>query len=498
MTNTALVNAYGGWSPAGWVGMTTLIEALAAIVGESGLVDPDDYAAYVKGARYGNGVPACVVRPATTDEVAAVVALCARRRVTVVPQGANSGLVGGSTPDESGTQVVLSLTRMRNRCAVDHINRTVEVDAGLLLHELNDRLQPFGLWFPVDLAADPTIGGMVATNTGGTRLLRYGDVRHNLLSVEAVLFEPPGQVVRLGRPLRKNNSGFDLMQLFVGTSGAAGIVTAATLEVAVRPQQTVTALLVPSSDDAVANLLVAAETELGDFLSAFEGMSAAALQAAFQHVHSLRNPFGEEPIPEFTILVELSSSSIPGPGAANLESLLVNFLESQLGIDLGNAVLGRGDELWRLRHSLSEGARGLGHVIGLDVSVRRSDVMRFRREATALVHASYPQLEVVDFGHIGDGGLHFNLVWRKDCSEALSLEVIECARSELYELVVGTFAGSFSAEHGVGPHNHSTYLKHTSPPVQRLAGTIQNVLDPYGVSGGVRFGLSSVNQVLRP
>lgn len=465
-----------------------LEDALRDIVGDAGLVLGGEMAPYVNGARYGNGDAACIVRPATREQVAAVVALCAARGIHLVPQGANTGLVGASTPDASGTQVVLSLTRLRQRCQIDPVNRTAEVDAGLLLHELNERLKPHGLWFPVDLAADPTIGGMIAANTGGTRLLRYGDARHNLLAIEAVLFEPAGQIVRLGKALRKNNTGFDLKQLFVGSSGAAGIVTGATLEVAAEPQQSVTALLVPASDDAVATLLVAAEAQLGDFLSAFEGMSANALQAALAHVPSLRNPFASEAIPDFAILVELSCAASTAQTGLDLEQLLIRFLEDRLGAEIENAVLGRGNDLWHLRHSLSDGARALGKVIGFDVSVRRSDVMRFRREAMDLVAARYPQLAVVDFGHVGDGGLHFNLVWPHDAAQPYSAEVVDYVRDDIYELVVTRFDGSYSAEHGVGPHNHAYYLKYTAPADLDLSGRLQSMLDPGGLFGRVRLG----------
>jgi FAD/FMN-containing dehydrogenase len=462
------------------------VEALRAIVGPRGLVLGDEARPYFKGARYGDGRALCVVRPASADEVSRVVRLCAAHRLRIVPQGANTGLVGASSPDGSGTQIVLSLIRLRHRCELDPVNRTVDVDAGVLLHELNERLDPHGLWFPVDLAADPSVGGMVSSNTGGTRLLKYGDVRHNLLAVEAVLFDPPGEIVRFGRPLRKNNTGFDLMQLFVGTSGAVGVITGATLEVAAQPRQSVSALLVPACDEAALALLTAAESELGDFLSAFEGISGAALTAALDHLPSLRNPFGSEAAPEFSLLIELTSCSPVGQGV-DLERALVHFLEDRLGHELSNAVLGRGDEFWQLRHALSDGARALGQVIGFDVSVRRSDVMRFRLAAKQLVTDLCPGFEVVDFGHVGDGGLHFNLVWPRQFG-AYDADTVERLRDRIYELVVGTFQGSYSAEHGVGPHNHAYYLRYTAPAALRWSGHLQRLLDPRGLCGTVQLG----------
>lgn len=464
-----------------------LVDELCDIVGTAGVLLGEQAAPYLEGARYGGGRAICVVRPASTEEVSQAVRLCAARGIQMIPQGANTGLVGASSPDRSGTQIVLSLNRLRRNCEVDSINRTVEADAGVLLHELNDKLEPHGLWFPVDLAADPSIGGMVSTNTGGTRLLRYGDVRHNLLGVEAVLFDPPGEIVRFGKPLRKNNTGFDLMQLFVGTSGAAGVVTSATLQVTARPRQTVTALLVPACDDAVAALLQAAESQLGDFLTGFEGISGSALRAALEHVPSLRNPFAGETVPEFTLLMELASCA-PLSQGLDLEALLMAFLEERLGRDISDAVLGRGEGFWQIRHALSEGARALGKVIGFDVSVRRSDVMRFRRAAAELVASRYPEFEVLDFGHVGDGGLHFNLVWPHRHSDSYDAEIVNRVRDDLYALVVQTFGGSYSAEHGIGPHNLAYYLRFTSPVALRWSANLQRLLDPTGLCGTVQFG----------
>lgn len=467
--------------------MTNILQELRAIVGDSFVSTGDDTATYATGARYGSGRALCVVRPGSTEEVARVIECCSRAGVRLLAQGANTGLVGASTPDDSGTQVVISLARLRKHCAVDPVNRSVEVDAGMLLHELNDRLRPYGLWLPIDLGADPSIGGMVACNTGGARLLRHGDVRRILLGIEAVLFDPPGEVVRFGGALRKNNAGPDLMQLFVGTSGAAGVVTRATLEVAVRPRQKATALVVPADDDAVSVFLVDTEDRLGDFVTAFEAVSESAVHAALQHVPGLRNPFARGPIPTLAILVELTSSAPTED--LDLDALLLAHLERCLGAgSITDAVVGHGEELWKLRHAISEASRRVGRIIGFDISVRRGDVMRFRREASAIVASSFPHLRIVDFGHLGDGGLHFNLVWPHDCAPPWSSDVVERVRDAIYELAVRRFGGSFSAEHGVGPHNIDYYRKYTADAILRLAGAVQELLDPRGIGATVRFG----------
>ena len=199
-----------------------LVDAFARLLGPGGvLTSPEDRARFEKGWRYGAGTAHCIVRPSSTAEVAAVLRLCGEQRVRVVPQGANTGLVAASTPDASGAMVVLSLERLNRRIEVDVHGRTVVVDGGVLLSQLNERLAKDGFWFPVDLGADPQIGGMVATNTGGTRLLRYGDVRHNLLGLEVVLGD--GRVLTQLNRLRKNNTGLDQKHLFIGTTGVFGV-----------------------------------------------------------------------------------------------------------------------------------------------------------------------------------------------------------------------------------------------------------------------------------
>lgn len=470
------------------LGQQDMIDALKAIVGDRGMISGQDMAPYEVGARYGRGRAGCVVRPATTDEVSRVIELCVRHRAHLVLQGANTGLVGASTPDASGLQIVLSLERLRQQCVIDADNRSVSVDAGMLLQEVNEKLEAHGLWLPIDLGANPSIGGMIAANTGGTRLVRYGDVRHNLLSVEVVLFDPPGKVEQFGKALRKDNTGFDLKQLFVGTSGSGGVITQATLEVHPRPRQSASALVVPSSDEAVMALLRKLETELGDFLSAFEGMSGQAMRAAIEHVPSLRNPFAPEPLPDFAVLIELESCSSATYTGIDLQETLNRFLEDRFDQEIANAVIGSGHELWHLRHGITEGARSLGKMIAFDVSVPRSRIMQFCREARALVAQRYRQLTVVDFGHIADGGVHFNVVWPHDAQEPYDADKVRTLRDEIYALVVERFGGSYSAEHGVGPHNLAYYRKYTSPVAMSIAGQVQRHLDPQALCGVVDFG----------
>jgi FAD/FMN-containing dehydrogenase len=470
-----------------------LLEQLAELVDARGILTGADQLAYEIGARYGKGSALCVLRPNCVDDVSRIVQFCADQKLRIVVQGGNTGLVGASSPDTSGEQVLLSLSRLRNHCVADVANRCVTVDAGVTLQELNDLLEPLGYWFPVDLGANPTIGGMIAANTGGTRLIRYGDVRHNLLSVESVLLEPAGCILQLGRALRKDNTGFDLKQLFVGTSGVAGIITRATLEIHPRPKQSATALVTPVNDTAVIPLLLALEDELGDFLSAFEGMSAAAMQAAIAHIPSLRNPFAPDDIPDFAVLIELESSSSPTHSGLDLQEVLNRFLEDKFETLISNAVIGNGNDLWHVRHGISEGARHLGKTIAFDVSVPRARIMEFRQRAADLVQRQFSHLKVIDFGHIADGGVHFNLVWPSDSEHSYDPKSVQRVRDQIYALVVDHFGGSFSAEHGVGPHNQHYYERYTPAAAKNLAGSIQHMLNPTALCGMVNFGPSAAN-----
>lgn len=224
------------------------IDALTKLLGDKGVVTRrEDMEAYEAGARYDRGRAAAVLRPVTTEEVSAAVGYCVRSGIALIPQSGNTGLVSGSTPDESGSEVVVSLDRLTRQFALDLDNRSVRVDAGFRLSELNRRLEEHGLFFPIDLGADPRIGGMIATNTGGSRFLKYGDVRRNTLGLKVVLADEAGTVLDLGSDLRKNNTGVDWKQIFIGTSGAFGIVTECVLNLERLPKQTATAFLVPAS-----------------------------------------------------------------------------------------------------------------------------------------------------------------------------------------------------------------------------------------------------------
>ncbi|PST17462.1 FAD-binding oxidoreductase [Mesorhizobium plurifarium] len=467
------------------------IDALTKLLGDKGVVTRrQDMEAYETGARYDRGRAAAVLRPATTEEASAAVGYCVRNGIALIPQSGNTGLVSGSTPDESGSEVVVSLDRLTRQFALDLDNRSVRVDAGIRLSELNRRLEEHGLFFPIDLGADPRIGGMIATNTGGSRFLKYGDVRRNTLGLKVVLADEAGTVLDLGSDLRKNNTGVDWKQLFIGTSGAFGIVTECVLNIECLPKQTATAFLVPASGAHVLSLLKAMEERLGAYLSAFEGMSRNAIDAAFAHVPSLKNPFQGGKVPDYVILAEISRTSSPREGeqplAAVLESVLAEIWQMEEA-PLADALVGPPHEIWALRHALSEGVKHLGKLIAFDLSFRRGDIMAFCDHMKAEMPEKFPGVSVCDFGHIGDGGVHFNLVVAKDSPLLADATFEQRLREWVFAIAVEQYHGSFSAEHALGRRNQAFYDFYTPEKLKNMAAGLKTLTSP-GKLGSVRFG----------
>ena len=455
------------------------------MVGPGGLIlDPADRAAYETPARYAGGVAAAVVRPATTEQVSAVVAYCVRQGLKFVPQGANTGLAEGSTPDASGSHIVLSLDRLTAPLELDAADRTATVGAGVRLSTLNAALEPHGLFLPIDLGADPSLGGMAATNTGGARFLRYGDMRRHVLGLEVVLADAAGTVLQLSHGLRKDNAAIALRQLFVGGCGAFGIITRVTVEVHHRPRQTAAALLIPRDADAVLPLLQAFEAEAGSTLTAFEGMSKAAMSRAIEHLPSLSNPFAGG-TPDYAVLVELTRSWAPREGEASLDEVLQQIASELLERDDGplvDALFGPAEKMWALRHGLSEGLRASGPVVGFDLSFRRRDLARFRREAVAMLEADFPDHTLCDFGHVADGGVHFNLVRTGPADPAR----YQALREAVLTLAVDGFGASFSGEHGLGRAFQDAYDRFTPRLVQDYSAAVAAV---FGTgSAAVRLG----------
>ncbi len=464
----------------------TIARALALAVGADRVSGPEeDLTAYERGWRGDRGHAACVVRPRSTVEVSAAVATCVRAGVAFVAQSANTGVVGGSTPDDSGAQVVISLERLTDPCRLDPDNRTVEVGAGVRLSALNARIEDAGFFFPIDLGADPMIGGMVATNTGGARFLRYGDVRRNTLGLTVVLADAEGTILRLGSGLRKDNTEPDWKQLFVGTAGAFGVVTEAILNVEALPQQRATAVVVPRDNDAILELLRRLEADVGPALSAFELMSGNALRHALAHAPAVRNPFSGDDIPATALLIELALGRVGGPIDNLLEETLATYWEATER-PISDAVLCPPAEIWPLRHALSEGVRTAGELFAFDLAFERPGLIAFRSRMVERLAAEWPELELCDFGHVGDGGVHFNLVGH-DRERCRAPGYAERLRDWVLEQAVEEFGASFSAEHGIGRSNQAYYDRYTPAARKTLATRFAEALG-LQPGAGSRFG----------
>ncbi|MDM0045032.1 FAD-binding oxidoreductase [Variovorax dokdonensis] len=445
-------------------------------------VDAADKEPYERSARHGGGDAVGVLRPGSEKELAWTVGMASQLGVLVVVQGAATGLVSAATPTADGRQWVLSTQRVRDVLEVDPINRSVRVSAGYRLSDVNRAAAEVGLAFPIDLGADPTIGGMIATNTGGARLIRYGGVRENLLDVRAALLEPAAVVVGSDRALRKDNTGLNWPQLLCGTFGAFGVVTRATLKLHPIQRQSATALVAVSDAKAAVHLMCELEAEFGEMISAFEGLSAGALDAVRQHQKNVTVPFATTP--PYAVLVEVSSAIPPGRGL-DLEAMMMAWLERRMEEgDLEDAVVDKPAQLWRIRHSVSEAVQSLGKMVAFDLAVSRSRFAEFRDAALEAVAKIVPAAMLCDFGHLGDGGAHLNLVVPAETAP----EQIAELRDAIYDLTVLRFEGSYSAEHGIGPYNETYYRRYADPQTRQLATLLKSRFDPNGLLGNVDLG----------
>jgi len=443
-----------------------LIEDLRALLGNAGLLTDDLCAFETDWRRRYKGRALAVARPANTEQVAAIVRLCAAAGVSIVPQGGNTGLVGGSTPDESGQQLVLSLVRMNRVRAVDVANLTMTVEAGRILQAVQDAAADAGLLFPLSLAAEGscTIGGNLASNAGGTQVLRYGNARELCLGLEVVTAQ--GEVWDGLSGLRKDNTGYDLRDLFVGSEGTLGIITAATLKLYPKPAAQMTALAACETlEDAVA-LLTLARARAGSALSGFELMNANSLALVRKHFPQLTQPF----IAPWAVLLELSDSESEAHAQAQFEALLQAALGQGAIADAAiaqNTV--QSQAMWHLRESIPLAQSQEGLNIKHDISLPASVIPAFVREADGAVLRLIPDAQLINFGHLGDGNLHYNV--------QAPLEHETEVNAAVYDLV-GRYGGSFSAEHGIGRLKRAELAARKSPVALGMMRAIKRALDP--------------------
>jgi FAD/FMN-containing dehydrogenase len=457
---------------------TALLGELAAICGQAHVLHEGDLSAWEADWRKrARGRALAVVRPASTEQVARVVQACARAGVSLVPQGGNTGLVVGSIPDDSGQQIVLSLQRMSRVRALDEANLTVTVEAGCILQTLQEHARQHGFLFPLSLAAEGscTLGGNLATNAGGTQVLRYGNARELCLGLEVVTAQ--GEVWEGLSGLRKDNTGYDLRDLFIGSEGTLGVITAATLKLHPLPASRLTAwAAVPSMAEAVA-LLGLAQRELSASLTGFEAMSQFALSLVAKHFPQQRVPFYEST--PWCVLLENSDHESAEHARAMFERLLEKALEQGLVSDAVVAEnIAQAQQLWHIRESIPLAQAQEGLNIKHDISVPISDIAAFVEQTDARLAREIPGVRLVNFGHLGDGNLHYN-VQAPDGGDAK--EFLRTQESRINALVyesVRSFKGSISAEHGVGSLKVEELTHHKSPVALGMMRAIKQALDP--------------------
>ena len=420
-----------------------------------------------------------VVLPSNVSEVAALITVCAEQRVPIVPQGGNTGLVGGATPSEAGDAVVLSLKRMNRVREVDALNGTITVEAGCVLHDVQQAAHDAGRLFPLSLAAEgsATIGGNLSTNAGGTQVLRYGNARELALGLEVVLAS--GEIWNGLRGLRKDNTGYDLRDLFIGAEGTLGVITAACLKTFPLPRAQVTALFALDAVAPALSLLALAQAAAGPTLTAFEFFSDTCLQLVTRHFPDQRSPF-QRAHAQY-VLLELSDHEDEQHTAALLQTLAERALEKQLITD---AVIAQSTvqshSLWKLREAIPEAQVREGKNIKHDISVPISSIARFIDETDALLAQRFPGTRMVTFGHLGDGNLHYNVAppggMADDQFFAQQSSVYRCVHDQ-----VTRFSGSISAEHGIGQLKRDENARYKSAVEMELMRAIKRTLDPLNI-----------------
>jgi FAD/FMN-containing dehydrogenase len=419
------------------------------------------------------GTAEAVFHPRTTAEVAAVVGLCARHKVRMVAQGGNTGLVGGGLPFGG---VVISLAKMSRIEPVDAANATLSVEAGAILAQVQAVAAAAGFLFPLSLASEGscTLGGNIAANAGGTAVLRYGNTRDLVLGLEAVL--PDGRIFNALSGLRKDNAGYDLKHLFIGSEGTLGIVTRATLRLFPAPRTYSTAFVGTGDAQSIVALFARLRALAGERLTTFEILPRFGLEVVLRHMPNTRDPLAAAHL--HYALIELSTPAVDAPLDTLMETVLAQALEAG---EIEDAVLAtsnaRRDDFWRLREHLSDAQRFEGGSIKHDVSVPISRVADFLAEATRACEAMMPGLRVCAFGHIGDGNIHFNLTQPVGMAKSAFLSRWLDFNAVVHELVAAR-GGSIAAEHGVGLFKRDELPRYKDPVALALMAGIKHTLDP--------------------
>jgi FAD/FMN-containing dehydrogenase len=463
------------------MGGDPLVVRLQALLGDAAVIsDAAAMAPHLTDwrGRY-RGAARCVIKPATTQEVAAAVVLLVGEGLPVVPQGGNTGLCGGATPDRSGDAVVINLARLNRVRDADAANNTITVEAGCLLQQVQEAAQSVGRLFPLSLAAEGSceIGGNLSTNAGGVHVLRYGNMRELTLGLEVVL--PDGRIWDGLRALRKDNTGYDLKQLFIGAEGTLGIITAAVLKLFPQPHSTAVAWLALDSAAAAVQLFGRVRERLGERVSAFELIGRPALELVLKHISGAREPLASAA--PWSVLVEAGECTPGSDVGVALEAALAAEIEAGRVADgVVARSLAQAQELWRLRESVSEAERIEGVSIKHDVSVPASRIPVFLERADQALRMAFSDMRVVAFGHLGDGNLHYNLSKPLAAANADFIALTPEVNRIVHD-IVASLGGSISAEHGLGQLKRGEVLRYKSAVEMELMRRLKGALDPRGL-----------------
>jgi FAD/FMN-containing dehydrogenase len=456
------------------------LRRIAEAVGPKGVVAEADAAAYLCDQRgLYRGRAALVVRPGTVAEVAAVVRLCASGNIPIVPQGGNTGLVGASVPFEHGREIVLNLGRLNRIRKLDVLNDTLTAEAGCVLADVQAAAAAADRLFPLTMASEGScqIGGALSTNAGGTAVLRFGTARDLVLGLEVVLAD--GRVLDLMTGLRKDNTGYDLKQLFLGAEGTLGIITAAVLKLFAKPREAATAFVALRDLAAAPELLARAKAASGETVTGFELVSGFGLELVLRHIPGTANPLSG-PF-EQLVLIEMASPEPDARLSERLERLLAEALEEGLVRDAAVAKSeAQRTALWRLREALPEAQKREGASIKHDIAVPVGAVPAFIAKASAAVAAELPGIRVVAFGHAGDGNIHFNLTVPEGADGPAFLARWADFNRLVHDIALA-FGGTISAEHGIGRLKRDELERTASPLKIELMRRVKAALDPQGI-----------------
>jgi FAD/FMN-containing dehydrogenase len=459
----------------------TTLDRLRTIVGPDGFLESEaDLAPYITDHRklYRGSTP-IVLRPNSTEQVAQILKLCNEANVAVVPSGGNTGYCGGATPSEDGSQVVVSLTRMRKIRQLDALNYTLTCEAGCILAEIQQAAEQAERFFPLSLGSEGScqIGGNLSTNAGGTSVVRYGMARSLVLGLEVVL--PDGRVLDSLRALRKDNTGYDLRNLFIGAEGTLGIITAATLKLFPQPKTVVTAIVALSSLEAAISLLATLRSASGDAIVTYEVMPRIVIDFELRYLNDITDPFDKRH--DWYVLVEVQSARVDEALTDSIELSLGNAIETGV---IQDAVVAQSEAqrtaFWRIRERIPDGERQAGSSIKHDVSVPITDIPALVQEGSAAMLQFVPDGQVISFGHLGDGNLHFNLCL-PDQYDRAAIDALTPQVNRAVHEIVAKYRGSIAAEHGIGKLKRDELAHYKSPVEMDVMRAIKHALDPKGL-----------------